>query len=62
MEEMNDASAHAEILALRGAARAMGSWRLFGCTLVCTLEPCAMCFSAAQQFRCVIHFLNSVSI
>ncbi len=48
---MKDASAHAEILALRKAAQVMGCWRLLDCTLVCTLEPCAMCFSAAQQFR-----------
>ncbi len=53
VEEMKDASAHAEILALRKAAQVMGCWRLLDCTLVCTLEPCAMCISAAQQFRYV---------
>lgn len=38
-----DPTAHAEILALRAAAAALGSWRLDGCTLTVTLEPCAMC-------------------
>ncbi|MFE7631164.1 tRNA adenosine(34) deaminase TadA [Kocuria sp. NPDC057446] len=42
-EADGDPTAHAEILALRDAARALGSWRLDGCTLVVTLEPCAMC-------------------
>lgn len=38
-----DPTAHAEVLALRRAARRLGSWRLSGCTLYVTLEPCAMC-------------------
>lgn len=38
-----DPSAHAEVLAVRAAARAVGDWRLNRCTLVVTLEPCAMC-------------------
>lgn len=38
-----DPTAHAEVLALRGAAAALGTWRLDGCALVVTLEPCAMC-------------------
>ncbi len=46
-----DASAHAELLALRQAARALGSSRLVGCTLVSTLEPCPMCAAAAVHFR-----------
>ncbi len=41
-----DPTAHAEILAIRGAAAALGSTRLEGCTLVVTLEPCAMCAGA----------------
>src|SRR3954447_19362131 len=45
-ELRNDPTAHAEILALRAAAEALGSWRLEGCTLVVTLEPCAMCAGA----------------
>ncbi len=46
-----DASAHAEILVLRAAAARLGSPRLPGCTLVVTLEPCAMCAAAAAAFR-----------
>lgn len=38
-----DPTAHAELLALRAAAAALGTWRLLGCTLYVTLEPCAMC-------------------
>lgn len=38
-----DPSAHAELLAIQQAARALGDWRLHACTLVVTLEPCAMC-------------------
>jgi tRNA(adenine34) deaminase len=47
----NDPSAHAEMLALREAARAKGSWRLDGCTLVVTLEPCTMCAGALVLAR-----------
>jgi tRNA(adenine34) deaminase len=46
-----DPTAHAEILALRAAAAALGSWRLEGCTLAVTLEPCAMCAGAAVLAR-----------
>ena len=46
-----DPTAHAEVLALRAAARARGSWRLTGCTLVVTLEPCAMCAGALVLAR-----------
>jgi tRNA(adenine34) deaminase len=46
-----DPTAHAEILALRAAAGALGSWRLDGCTLVVTLEPCAMCAGAVVLAR-----------
>lgn len=46
-----DPSAHAEILALRDAAARRGSWRLDGCTLVVTLEPCLMCAGAVLQAR-----------
>lgn len=41
--ELQDPTGHAEMLALREAARALGSWRLLGVTLYSTLEPCAMC-------------------
>ena len=46
-----DASAHAELLAMRAAARHLGTPRLLGCTLVATLEPCPMCAAAAVHFR-----------
>ena len=51
VEALRDASAHAELLALRAAAARIGSPRLAGCTLVSTLEPCAMCAAAASHFR-----------
>jgi tRNA(adenine34) deaminase len=47
-EATQDPTAHAEILALRGAAAVLGSWRLTGCTLYSTLEPCPMCAGAAH--------------
>jgi tRNA(adenine34) deaminase len=46
-----DPTAHAEILALREAARALGSWRLLDCSLYVTLEPCAMCAGAIVLAR-----------
>ena len=46
-----DPTAHAEVVAIRGAARAAGSWRLDGCTLVVTLEPCTMCAGALINAR-----------
>jgi len=50
-ELRQDPTAHAEVLALRAAAEALGSWRLEGCTLVVTLEPCAMCAGAIVLAR-----------
>ncbi|MFJ8847965.1 tRNA adenosine(34) deaminase TadA [Streptomyces cyaneofuscatus] len=50
-EATGDPTAHAEILALRRAAEAVGEWRLTGCTLVVTLEPCTMCAGALVQSR-----------
>lgn len=50
-ERFADPTAHAEILALREAARRLGSWRLDGCTLYVTLEPCAMCAGAIVLAR-----------
>jgi len=47
----SDPTAHAEIVALRQAAGAAGSWRLDGCTLVVTLEPCTMCAGALIAAR-----------
>jgi len=46
-ERTGDPTAHAELLALRDAATARGSWRLTGCVLAVTLEPCPMCAGAA---------------
>ena len=50
-ELRQDPTAHAEVLALRRAADALGSWRVLGCTLVVTLEPCAMCAGAIVLAR-----------
>ena len=50
-EADGDPTAHAEILAIRAAARALGAWRLDGCTLVVTLEPCTMCAGALTTAR-----------
>lgn len=50
-ERTGDPTAHAEILALRGAAQALGEWRLEGCTLIVTLEPCPMCAGAVVMSR-----------
>ena len=50
-EATGDPTAHAEVLALRRAAQVQGSWRLDGCTLVVTLEPCTMCAGAAVLSR-----------
>ena len=50
-EADRDPTAHAEILAIRAAARAIGSWRLNGLTLVVTLEPCTMCAGAVTSAR-----------
>jgi tRNA(adenine34) deaminase len=50
-ESTRDPLAHAEILALRAAAEALGRWRLIGCTLVVTLEPCPMCAGAVVNAR-----------
>lgn len=50
-EADGDPTAHAEVLALRAAASAAGGWRLDGCSLVVTLEPCAMCAGAAVLAR-----------
>ncbi|ACX53208.1 CMP/dCMP deaminase zinc-binding protein [Ammonifex degensii KC4] len=50
-ETLKDATAHAEILALREAAKKIGDWRLEEVTLYTTLEPCPMCAGALIQFR-----------
>jgi tRNA(adenine34) deaminase len=50
-EGLQDATAHAEILAIGAASNALGSWRLSDCTLYVTLEPCAMCAGAMVLAR-----------
>lgn len=50
-EQLNDPTAHAEMIALTQAAANQGSWRLEGCTLYVTLEPCPMCAGAILQAR-----------
>jgi tRNA(adenine34) deaminase len=50
-ELTGDPTAHAEMVAIRRAAAALGEWRLTGCTLVVTLEPCTMCAGAAVLAR-----------
>jgi tRNA(adenine34) deaminase len=50
-EALGDPTAHAEVMALREAAGSLGHWRLEGCTLVVTLEPCTMCAGAVVLAR-----------
>lgn len=50
-EHLQSPTAHAEILAIEQAAKALGSWRLSGCTLYVTLEPCPMCAGAIMNAR-----------
>ena len=50
-EATKDPTAHAELLAIRRAANTLGGWRLTGCTLYATLEPCPMCAGAAHAAR-----------
>ena len=50
-ERSADPTGHAEIVAMRRAASSLGEWRLSGCTLVVTLEPCTMCAGASVQAR-----------
>jgi tRNA(adenine34) deaminase len=50
-EALSDPTAHAEVLALRRAGAALGSWQLVGCTLAVTLEPCTMCAGAVVLAR-----------
>lgn len=50
-ESTHDATAHAEVLAIRQAGEVLGGWRLSGCTLYVTIEPCPMCAGALVQSR-----------
>lgn len=56
VELLQDATAHAEMLAIGAAAQALGGWRLEGCTLYSTLEPCCMCAGAIflSRLSCVV--------
>jgi tRNA(adenine34) deaminase len=51
IETLNDATAHAEIIAITAASNALSSWRLSGCTLYVTIEPCVMCAGAISLAR-----------
>lgn len=51
VERRGTATAHAEMLALEEASRHIGDWRLDGCTVYCTVEPCHMCFGAFYHSR-----------
>ena len=50
-EELQDSTAHAEILAIRQASKVLGGWRLINCDLYVTMEPCIMCSGAIVQSR-----------
>lgn len=50
-ESLNDPTAHAEIIAIKEASKKLNSWRLSGCTLYVSLEPCAMCAGAIVNSR-----------
>ena len=50
-ETLHDPTAHAEMIAIRKASEKLGAWRLLGCTLYVTLEPCPMCAGAILQAR-----------
>jgi tRNA(adenine34) deaminase len=51
IEQLADATAHAEIIAITAAASSLATWRLDGCTIYVTLEPCIMCLGALMQSR-----------
>lgn len=57
VESMNDPSLHAEIVAIREAAKSLGTWRLKGCTMYVSLEPCPMCAGALVLARldCLVY-------
>ena len=50
-ERYGDASLHAEMVALKAGSKSLGDWRLLGCSVYVTLEPCTMCLAAMGQFR-----------
>ncbi|HCW04762.1 MAG TPA: tRNA-specific adenosine deaminase [Clostridium sp.] len=61
-ETLKDVTAHAEILAMRKAATILNNWRLTGCSMYVTLEPCAMCASAIAQSRIRNLYIGSPDI
>lgn len=61
-EELNDATGHAEILAIRDASQKLGRWRLDDCELYVTLEPCPMCAWAILQARIKSVYFGSYDI
>ncbi|SCN23587.1 tRNA-specific adenosine deaminase [Clostridium sp. N3C] len=61
-ETLKDVTAHAEILAIRKAETLLDNWRLTGCSMYVTLEPCAMCASAIAQSRISNLYIGSPDI
>ncbi len=59
-EQTGDPTAHAEVVAIRRAAQALGCWKLSGCTMYVTLEPCPMCAGAISQAR-ISHLIYGAS-
>jgi len=59
-ELSKDATAHAEILAIREACEVLGGWRLIGCDMYVTLEPCSMCSGAILQARIERLFIGAM--
>lgn len=51
VESLNDATAHAEILAIQNASKKLGNWRLDGASLIVNVEPCTMCMGAIEASR-----------
>lgn len=60
VEKTNDVTAHAEIIALKNASKKLRSWKLSGCKMYVTLEPCNMCKNAIEASRIeeVVYFIN----
>lgn len=61
-EELNDVTAHAEILAIREAAKKLGNWRLDNCEMYVTLEPCPMCAWAIINSRIETVYFGSYDV
>ena len=61
-EKYQDASLHAEMVALKSAAQELKSWRLIGCSVYVTLEPCTMCLASMVQFRIEALFFGAYDL